>query len=175
MRGGIVWRFELQAKELVVALKSNVKSLACLPFFSGFEPEALRLIAFAAQPTRYESEEVLFRYDEQSEGGYLIVSGSVRAEGAIGGAGKETFFGPGCLLGARALIIPSRNCVSAIARESTVTIRIPRDVIIRVLEEFPASALMLKTVVEEELRLLGFHLKEVVAGNSVHGAKLDHQ
>jgi len=142
-----------------VALKGNFNSLVRISFFSHFEPEALRLVAFAAQPLNFLEEEVLFQYGQQSDGGYLIVSGAVRTESAFRNFGKQMVVGPGALVGARALIIPTRNLVSAIACENTVTMKISRDVLRRVLEEFPATAMKLQTVMKNELRLLGLHLK----------------
>lgn len=139
-----------------MALGANIKALARLSLFAGFEPEALRLIAFAAQPLQFGAGDVVFRRDELSDGGYLVVSGSVRVDaGHDETEGDERIIGPGALLGERALLTATTNAVSAIARENTATLKISRDLLRRVLEEFPASAASMQRALAKELQRLG--------------------
>lgn len=141
-----------------MALNANIRALARLSLFAGFEPEALRLIAFAAQPLKFAAGDVVLRCGEPSDGAYLVLSGSLKLEGGQGAVDEGKIIGPGVLIGGRALLTPTQNSVSAVAQQDTAALKISRDLLGRVLEEFPSSAVNMKRAVTDELRLLGAEL-----------------
>ena len=142
-----------------MSLDGNIKALAKLPLFAGFEPEALRLIAFAAQPIKYAAGDVAFRCGEASEGGYLVLSGRVRLEPEHGGEDAK-IVGPGVLIGERALLTSTRNPATATAQENTNALKISRHLLRRVLEEFPASAASMQMAVSRELQRFGVEIEK---------------
>lgn len=132
-------------------LKAKIKSISSLKLFSELDPEALRLIAFAAETITLNAGDVVFREGEEADGGYVIVSGAIRID-SIGNAvdtGKLVW--PGALLGELSLIITNSYSASAIATQKSILIKIPRALFLRVLREFPANAQSLQWVLNVEI------------------------
>jgi CRP-like cAMP-binding protein len=141
-----------------MSLESDVKALARLPIFSAFEPEALKLIAFAAEPVKFGAGDVLFRNGEASEGGFLILSGSIMLDLGHGTMDNGKIIGRGALIGELALLAPTVQPSTAIARENATALKLPRSLIWRVLEEFPESARRAREAVRQEIENFGKEL-----------------
>ncbi|WP_296711114.1 cyclic nucleotide-binding domain-containing protein [Rhodoblastus sp.] len=141
-----------------MSLESDVKALARLPIFSAFEPEALKLIAFAAEPVKFGAGDVLFRNGEVSDAGFLILSGSIMLDLGHGTMDNGKIVGPGALIGELALLAPTVHPSTAIARENATTLKLPRSLIRRVLEEFPESARRAREALRQEIEKFGDEL-----------------
>jgi CRP-like cAMP-binding protein len=135
-----------------MSLESDIKILCGQAIFAELEPEALRLIAFAAEPLRLRPGDVVFRQGEPSDGGYIVISGGISLDSTERPATAGKVLGSGVLLGELALVIPTRHSATAIARQNCVLLKIPRALFIRVLEESPASARRLKRALARELQ-----------------------
>jgi CRP-like cAMP-binding protein len=120
------------------------------PLFAALEPEALRFLAREASQRILRSGEVLFRRDEPSEGGYFLRSGSVVLE-ASGPNHGEKIVHPPTLIGEMALIAPTRRPATALAREPSGVLQIPRSLFQRVLADSPRSAERLRQLLERRL------------------------
>jgi CRP-like cAMP-binding protein len=138
-----------------MSLESDVKALARLPIFSAFEREALKLIAFAAEPVKFSAGDVLFRHGEVSDGGFLVLSGSIMLDLGHGTMDNGKIVGPGVLIGELALLAPTVQPATAIARENATALKLPRSLIRRVLEEFPESANRAREAVRQEIANFG--------------------
>jgi CRP-like cAMP-binding protein len=136
-----------------MSLDSDVKLLAALPIFASLDAEALRLIAFAAETRTFMAGDALYRQGQLSFGGYVIVSGAVALDSSQNGGVAAKIVGPGALLGESALLVPTRNPVTAIARQNVTVIKISRALFLRTLAETPASAHRLKTELGRELKI----------------------
>jgi CRP-like cAMP-binding protein len=135
-----------------MSLDSDVKFLAALPIFASLDVEALRLIAFAAETRTFMAGDVLYRQGQLSFGGYVIVSGAVALDSSPNGGVAAKIIGPGGLLGESALLVPTRNPVTAIARQNVTVLKISRALFLRTLAETPASAHRLKAELGRELK-----------------------
>ncbi len=125
--------------------------LARQPLLGVMERDALRLVAFAAENRILRAGDVLFRAGEPSDGAMLVVSGAVALTDDSGAPATEVL-GPGALLGEMALFTSVTRSVTAIAREPSQVMRLPRSVMRRVLGEFPASAEAIAEVIGGRLR-----------------------
>ncbi|MDR3407270.1 MAG: cyclic nucleotide-binding domain-containing protein [Methylovirgula sp.] len=134
-----------------MARDDDLYDLTRHPILAALEPEALRFIAREASQRILRSGEVLFRRDEPSDGSYLLRSGSVVLEGPDG---DEKVVHPPTLIGEMALIAPTRRPVTAVAREPSGVLQIPRSLFQRALAESPRSAERLRRLLEK--RLHGF-------------------
>lgn len=123
-----------------MSLERQVKALARLPIFAAFEPEALRLIAFAGETVQFGAGEIIFRSGDESDGGFLILAGSVMLDLGHGSMDDNKIAGPGALVGEVALFTATVQPATAIARENSTVLKIRRNLIQRVLQEFPESA-----------------------------------
>ncbi len=142
-----------------MALDDTIATLARAPLIGHLERDALRLIAFSAEPRRFRPNEILFRQGERSDGGYVVLEG----EFAVTRTGIEavTLAGPGALIGQTALFIRFQRPSSAVARERSNVIRISPTLMRRVLEEFPRAAAEIREAVAHDLEELSGGLERV--------------
>ncbi len=142
-----------------MALDDDIRNLARNPTLAALEPDALRQLAVSAETRILRNGEVLFRRDEPSDGGYVLVSGLIALEPSDQGE-TARLVRPPALIGDMALIAKTRRPVTATAREPTAVLKISRTLFHRILNESPRSAERLKRVLSD--RLLEF-LRELDA------------
>jgi CRP-like cAMP-binding protein len=123
-----------------MGLEDDIRKLARIPAFAAIEPEALRLIAFSAETRILRAGDVLFRRDEMSDDGFVVLTGSIAMDASGDGAVTARIVRPPGLIGDLALLTQTRRPATAIAREPSTVLRISRQLFHRVLREFPDSA-----------------------------------
>src|ERR1700724_526928 len=123
-----------------MGLEDDVSQLARIPALAVIEPEALRLIAFSAETRILRAGDVLFRRDEISNDGFVVLAGSIAMDASGDGAVTARIVRPPGLIGDLALLTQTRRPATAIAREPSTVLRISRLLFRRVLHEFPDSA-----------------------------------
>jgi CRP-like cAMP-binding protein len=134
-----------------MGLEDDIGKLARIPAFAGIEPEALRLIAFSAETRILRAGDVLFRRDEISNDGFVVLAGSIAMDASGDGAVTARIVRPPGLIGDLALLTQTRRPATAIAREPSTVLRISRQLFRRVLQEFPQSAEWLRQFVGARL------------------------
>lgn len=127
-----------------MGLEDDVGILARIPAFAAIEPEALRLLAFSAETRVLRAGDVLFRRDEMSNGGFVVLAGSIAMDASGDGAAPVRIVRPPRLIGDLALVTQTRRPATAIAREPSTVLGISRQLFHRVLREFPNSAEQLR-------------------------------
>ena len=125
-----------------MSLDADVANLARIPIFAALEPEARRLLVFSAETRILRGGDFLFRAGDRSDGGYVVLSGSIELTGERSGPATA---GPFSLIGETALILDAPQGANARARMASTVIKIPSVVFRRVLAEYPASAARLRT------------------------------
>jgi CRP-like cAMP-binding protein len=144
-----------------MALDDDIAILARAPLLAQLERDALRLLAFAAQTRILLAGDVLFRKGEPADGGYVVTAGSVALDARDDGSPAAYIAKPGVLIGEMALIVETERPATAIAREPSSVMKIGRDLMIRVLTEFPDSAVQLRADLAERLTGLNADLARV--------------
>jgi CRP-like cAMP-binding protein len=119
------------------------------------------LIAFAAEPVKFGAGDVLIRHGEDSSGGFLILTGSIILDLGHGSMEEGKVVGPGALIGEMALLTPTIQPATAIARESSTVLKIPRTLIRRVLDEFPESAKRASQALRRQIEGFGQDLENL--------------
>jgi len=134
-------------------MQLNVKTqrLAKIAPLAVLESEAVRLLAFDGEEITLAPDEVLFRQGELSDGGYAILSGTVALERDAQIPTPVRLMSAGSLIGVNALIVDAERPVTATAREKSLLVRLPRRLVLRVLDAFPDSAAALKRFIETNL------------------------
>ncbi|HEY8032352.1 MAG TPA: cyclic nucleotide-binding domain-containing protein [Methylocella sp.] len=127
-----------------MGLEDDVGILARIPAFAAIEPEALRLIAFSAETRVLRAGDVLFRRDDMSNGGFVVLAGSIAMDASGDGAAPARIVRAPGLIGDLALVTQTRRPATAIAREPSTVLGISRQLFHRVLREFPNSAEQLR-------------------------------
>ncbi len=133
-----------------MALEDDIALLSRVPMIGTIDKDALRLIAFSAETKVLKAGDVLFRKDEPADGGYVLVKGAI-AMMSEDGTTARSIIGPGGLIGELALISETKRPATAIAREATLVLRIPRTLFRRTLEEYPHVAERLAKEIRERV------------------------
>jgi len=134
-----------------MSLDEDFRRLSRIPMFSALEPEALRLIAFSAETRILRAGDILFRRGETSDCGYIVLSGSIALDATAGGEPARLVIRRNGLVGDLALIIETGRPATAIAREPSTVLKVPRTLFHRVLQEFPRSAERIRLGMTERL------------------------
>ena len=137
-----------------------VRLLGQAPILVLLPPDALFAIAAIADTRRLRPGEMLFRQGDRSDGGYVVLSGSL----AIGREGDEravATLGPGSLVGQVALFVRLQRPATAIAREMSNVIRISPTLTKRVLRDHPAAARGMRRLLARDLEALNVGLDRV--------------
>lgn len=138
----------------------DIAMLRQAPLFGLLEPDALRLIAFAAESRMLKRGDILFRKGDHSDGGYVVTKGAIALQ--KDNEKTPTFIAEeGCLIGQLALFLRIPRPATATAREPTSVLRVSPTLMRRVLEEFPNAAPSLQSVLAEDLSTLNVGLDRV--------------
>ncbi len=136
-----------------MSLEDDVAKLARNAILAALGPDALRLLAFSAETRVLRAGDILFRRDETSNGGFVVLSGSIALD-ASDYSSTARIVRPPALIGEIALLTPTARPATAIAREPSTVLRISQLLFRRVLSEYPTSAERLRQSLAA--RLTGF-------------------
>jgi CRP-like cAMP-binding protein len=142
-----------------MALDDDMNNLRSIPLFQNFEADALRLFAFGAETRLLRAGDALFRRGEPSDGGYILMSGSIAVSAEDDGGPAEMIVHPIALIGEIALMASTTRPVTAIAREPTTVLRAPRALFHRILEEYPQTAARVRAFIAVGLKEFAKDLK----------------
>jgi CRP-like cAMP-binding protein len=122
-----------------MTIEDDIAFLERVPALAILGREALRILAIGSE-NRYVHEGVsLFGAGEDADGAYVVQEGSFDLVSQESGV-APTVVGPGTLIGELALISETRRPVSAVAREPSSVVRIPRQLFMKMLESDPNAA-----------------------------------
>lgn len=134
-----------------MALEDDVATLGRIAIFSALAPDALRLLAFSAETRVLRAGDILFRRDEPSNGGFVVLTGSIALDPSDHGASATRIVRPPALIGEIALLARTNRPATAIAREPSNVLRISQQLFRRVLGEDPAGAERLRETLAARL------------------------
>lgn len=141
-----------------MALDDDIANLRRIPLLEDFETEALRLLTFSAETKLLRAGDLLFRRGEPSDGGFILMNGSIALEKSDDGRPAEKILRPLTLIGETALIAETIRPVSAIAREPSTVLKITRALFHRILEEYPSTARRVRSRLAARLERLAKEL-----------------
>ncbi len=142
--------------------KNYADTLKRIPFLKECEYDALRFLSSAAETRVRRKGDVLFEKGDTSDGGYVVLTGSVAFDLDTRTGESRQVILPDCLIGARALITPTVQFVTAEVLQPATIMEIPRSLFHRVLEEFPSTAIRLHARIKRELEDYALELKQIV-------------
>jgi CRP-like cAMP-binding protein len=134
-----------------MAIEDDIAFFETVPTLAVLGKQALRVLAIGAEMRQLPSGAVLFYAGELVDGGYIVQDGTLLVEHTTPSEGSEYTVGPGTLLGELALLTDAVSPVTAIAKEPTVLIRIPRNLFRKMLEGYPAAAQRLRDSMAERV------------------------
>ncbi|KQQ12105.1 cyclic nucleotide-binding protein [Methylobacterium sp. Leaf123] len=133
-----------------MGLDDDIAILAAAPVFELFGRDALRLLSFAGERRLLGKGELLFARGEPSDGGYVVMSGTIALVPARSGAKPVTVSRSG-VIGRNALFRQVERPAEARAVEPAEVMRVTPSVMSRVLREFPDAAAAIHDGMAEEL------------------------
>ena len=147
-----------------MSLKEEVELLQRIPFFANVEPAKLKLLAFTSERVAFERDQVLFRQGDSGDAAYIIVDGEVdvlvdtpAGPLVVATLGKNAFFGEIAIL----CDIPRTATMRAKTR--LVTLRITKDLFLKLLIEFPTMAVAMMRELANRLEHTNQRLRDAVA------------
>ena len=145
-----------------MTIEDDIAFLERVPALAVLGRDALRILAIGTE-NRYVHEGVaLFGEGEQADGAYVVQEGSFDL--LTRDNGKATVVGPGTLIGEVALISETQRPVSAVAREPSSVVRIPRQLFLKMLESEPDAAVRMRDALAARVNQTANEFARVRAG-----------
>ncbi|MEL6968492.1 MAG: cyclic nucleotide-binding domain-containing protein [Pseudomonadota bacterium] len=149
-----------------MSLDSDIRLLGSVQLFRGFQVDHLRLLAFGAEKRFFRKEARIYRQGTYSDGGYVLMSGTVQLVSGLNDT-LITTHRRGSLLAEMALISQTHHAASALVVEDCEALKLPRPLFLRMLEEYPQLAVVLQ-------QRIGASIGEFVGQLDRIRAKLEH-
>lgn len=127
-----------------MALEDDIAFFEQVPTFAALGRQALQVLAIGAETRHLQSGAVLFYAGELADAAYLVQEGALLLEPGTFTERDEHVVGPGTLIGELALLTDTVAPATAIAKEPTTVVRIPRNLFRKMLEGYPAAAQRLR-------------------------------
>ena len=134
-----------------MSIETDIRNLTQIPVFGILDEDARRLIAFAAETRILRASDILFRRGDKSDCAYVLTSGVIALDARDDGAEAIQLSAPFTLIGELALISETERPCTAVARQPSTVLKIPRSLFHRVLRDYPASALNMRIMMEMRL------------------------
>jgi CRP-like cAMP-binding protein len=128
-----------------------------IPLFAAFEPIALQELVLGARTRTLRPGDLLFSRGEAADGGFILTKGAIVLELRENDA-REKIVRPVALLGEVAVIAPTTRPATAIARDASALLEIPRTLFCETLEAHPATAARVRTLFKIRLGQLKANL-----------------
>lgn len=128
--------------------------LKSIPLFRQVDTEAMRILAFSATRRQLRAGDILFRHGDHSDGGFLVIEGEIVIDRMDDGAPSPHVFSVGTLIGQNALFTTIERTGTAIAREGASVLVFTRELMRKVLDAYPQSAVVLQKALAEQARQL---------------------
>jgi len=124
-----------------MSLTEEVDMLRRIPLFAQIESPKLKLIAFTSERVAFDAGHVLFHQGDGANAAYIIVEG--KAEVVVESAGGPVVvavLGPNDFFGEIAILCDVPRTAAVRAQTRLVTLRISKDLFLRLIKEFPTMA-----------------------------------
>lgn len=133
-----------------MGLDDDIAILSAASLLGFLGRDALRLLSFAAERRSLLAGDRLFGRGEKTDGGFVVMSGSITLTPPIGGAEPFTV-GRSGLIGRLALFQSGERPCDAFAATHAEVVRITPILMRRVLEEFPDAAQSIRDNLADDL------------------------
>ena len=124
-----------------MSLQQEYELLRRIPFFAEIEPSKLKLLAFMSERVGFDAGQYLCRQGDPADAAYLIIEGEadVMAETPTGPVTLATL-GAHQIVGEMAILCDVPRNATVKAKGRLVTLRISKDLFMRMVREFPNIA-----------------------------------
>ena len=146
-----------------MSLKEELELLQRIPFFANVEPAKLKLLAFTSERVAFEPDQVLFKQGDPGDAAYIIVEGEaeVLVETQAGPTLVATF-AKNAFFGEMAILCDIPRTATMRAKGRLVTLRISKDLFLRLITEFPTMAVAMMRELAHRLELTNQRLRDAL-------------
>ena len=127
-----------------MALGRDIERLRRLPVFACLDAEALKLVACSAEARGLRAGPVLCRRGEAADAAVLLATGTLALDEEHEDSLSVRWVQAGTLLNEAALFAPGIHTATATAQEGCTVVGVPRALMMRVLDVYPANAAPLR-------------------------------
>ena len=127
-----------------MTIEDDIAFLERVPALSILGREALRIIAIGSESRYVHEGNALFGEGDDADGAYVVQEGSFELVSRKNGRIAPMIAGRGALIGELALLTETRRPVSAVAREPSSVVRIPRQLFLKTLDGYPDAAVRMR-------------------------------
>jgi CRP/FNR family cyclic AMP-dependent transcriptional regulator len=147
-----------------MTIDEEVELLRKIPLFSKVDPAKLKLLAFASERAVFAPGETLFHQGDLGDAAYIIIGGE--AEVLINGPGGPiavATVGKNDFVGEIAILCDVPRTASVRAVSALTTLRITKDLFLRMLMDFPAIGIEVMRVLAQRLEHTTERLRDALA------------
>jgi CRP/FNR family transcriptional regulator, cyclic AMP receptor protein len=153
-----------QESERTMSLNEEVDTLRRIPFFAGIEPSKLKLLAFTSERVAYEPAQVLFRQGDMGDAAYVILEGEAEVlVDTDAGPVMVALLGRNDFVGEIAILCDVPRTATVKSRCRLVTLRIKKELFLRLLLEFPQMGVAMLRELAHRLEMTNQKLRVAVA------------
>lgn len=144
-------------------LKEEVNILRSIPLFAKIEPARLKLLAFTSQRLAFEPGQALFNQGDAGDAAYIVLEG--QAEVRINtpqGSVRVAEIGRNAIIGEVAILCDVPRTATVIAQSRLVTLRIDKEIFLRLVTEFPQIAIEIMRELAHRLEMMNEQFRHAV-------------
>lgn len=136
-----------------MSLKQEFELLRRVPLFTEIEPSRLKLLAFMSERVGYDPGKIMMRQGDPGDAAYLIIDGEaeVIVETPAGPVTVDVL-GANEIVGEIAILCNVPRAATVRARNRLIALRIPKEVFIRMVREFPTMAFAIMQELAQRLQ-----------------------
>lgn len=127
-----------------MSLTDAIRVMQEMPLFRSIDAKQLRVVAMMGEERTYHAGERIFEKGEEGDAAYVLLDGEVEVR--VPSDGREqtvAVLGKGEIFGELAVICDQPRSSAIVARSDARVLRFSRDVVLRLLREFPDITLEL--------------------------------
>jgi CRP-like cAMP-binding protein len=147
-----------------MSLKEEVDLLQRIPFFANVEASKLKLLAFTSQRIAYEPGGIVCRQGDMGDAAYIIIEGDaeILVDTPTGQVLVATL-GKNDVVGEIAILCDVPRTATVRAKNRLTTLRISKDLFLRMITEFPTMAVAMMRELANRLEHTNQRLRDAVA------------
>jgi len=135
-----------------MAIDNDTDILRGVALFSGLTDEQLKIVAFSSERVVFKTDQFLYRKGDKATATFVILSGAAEL---VSGSDKKNATNiavlPGAFAGETSVLTDSPRRASLRAVDDVTALKISRDLLLRLAEEFPEIGIKMFNMLENRL------------------------
>lgn len=135
-----------------MAIAKDIEMLGGVPLFSGLSEEQLKIVAFSAEHVTYQRGQFLYRKGDKATATFVIMGGNAEIISSSENKNAANIpVMPGAFAGETSMLTDGLRRASLRAVDDVTALKISRELLVRLAEDFPAIGTKMVQVLESRL------------------------